>query len=1135
MAKEETAGTEGTGEEKTATPKEKTKVKKAKPAKAEKAAATKHNKGVWGLDLGQCGLKAIRLEERDGQVVATHFDYIEHAKILSQPDADKDALIREALETFLKRNSWKGDHLAIAVPGKSGLVRFVKLPPVEEKRIKDIVAFEARQQIPFSLEEVVWDFQKLGQGMVIEGMAIDTEIGLFAMKRDAIQRELQSYKDASMEVHTIQMSPLALANYLIYDQLKKDPPTGKQEDDDGSSSSNRCIAALDVGADESTLVVTNGGKTIMQRPVNIGGNHFTRALTKDLKLTFAKAEHIKRNATKGVGKDGPDLKTILAALKPVYSDFVNELQRALTYFSNTNRSAEITHLVGLGNAFKLPGLQKYLQEKLQIQVNLPESFERLDTREVDSQATFKDNLLSYAVAYGLGLQGLNKGTLKVNLLPPEIRFERMIRAKKPMAAAAAALLLLGLGGMAWRNYIGAKPYIDSRVIAEVDSAKKAKSTVDAGKSAYDNAVKATEDEKRKVESSVAGQQERLNWLELYSFVNEALPHADGTNLYSADAKPYFEGWRVPWTEWEKEIQAAPGPMQTKLKKDREQLATEWSAFFKVQPQQLTLLPLPANPLPDQKLETVHDQYTRARAAKQDFFRKMRGVDAYNLYANQRGLVRETAQGSNLPAGIADLPMVNIEAVNCRYTDKLDTFWTAAKADPAFKTSMNDWVRPASHVKTALEGAGWVVELRGYTFHWDAQNFLNKTLVENLALHGIRPKVIPVTPAQLAAGAKAAPAPMAVATSTPMPTPMPGMAPAASGTAGAQPAEGGMNPMGASPMGEGAATAEAAGPPPNAGPVVNRVSHVMLFAYALQDTSDRVNLSIAASGMLASLMGGGAGGGGGMAAMMGKGMMMGGGPSPGGEGGGDASGGAAGGSKRDAWVPIGGTGSASTGGGGMGGAVGVMGEGGPGAAPGGRGGPPKGMGGGAGGKAGMGPGAMPGMGGMPGMAGMGGMPGSSAGQTSSDRRTEFVVFFVWREPTPSDGLRHMLDASGGGEGGAAAASDGGATAGESAKLYSEKADPAAIRPDRPLPLQPRKPGLPASPEPPPPIVERAPEKPANPEGGSADPMGEQPADGAKPGTPAPMPGSPMPPATPAAPGAPMPAPTAGGDKPMAPKP
>src|SRR6476659_6166921 len=117
--------------------------------------------GVWGIDLGQCALKAIRLEDVEGQVTATNFDYIEHPKILSQPDADPDQLTREALETFLSRNTIKGDHVVISVPGQSGLARFVKLPPVEERKIADIVKFEAKQQIPFPLDEVVWDFQKL--------------------------------------------------------------------------------------------------------------------------------------------------------------------------------------------------------------------------------------------------------------------------------------------------------------------------------------------------------------------------------------------------------------------------------------------------------------------------------------------------------------------------------------------------------------------------------------------------------------------------------------------------------------------------------------------------------------------------------------------------------------------------------------------------------------------------------------------------------------------------------------------------------------------------------------------------------------------------------------------------------------
>src|SRR5437879_8423817 len=131
--------------------------------------------GVWGIDLGQCALKAIRLQEVDGELTATAFDYVEHPKILSQPDADPDQLTREALEKFLSRNSLKGDLVAISVPGQSGLARFVKLPPVEEKKIIDIVRFEANQQIPFPLDEVVWDFQEIGWGGVTDGFAKDTD------------------------------------------------------------------------------------------------------------------------------------------------------------------------------------------------------------------------------------------------------------------------------------------------------------------------------------------------------------------------------------------------------------------------------------------------------------------------------------------------------------------------------------------------------------------------------------------------------------------------------------------------------------------------------------------------------------------------------------------------------------------------------------------------------------------------------------------------------------------------------------------------------------------------------------------------------------------------------------------------
>src|SRR5258708_2209381 len=114
---------------------------------------------VWALDVGQAALKALKLVpgETDDKVVAEAFDYVEYPKILSQPDADADQLVREALGTFLERNDLKGCKVAIAVPGQAGLVKFIKLPPLEKKRIPDILKFDARQQIPFAPVEVVLD------------------------------------------------------------------------------------------------------------------------------------------------------------------------------------------------------------------------------------------------------------------------------------------------------------------------------------------------------------------------------------------------------------------------------------------------------------------------------------------------------------------------------------------------------------------------------------------------------------------------------------------------------------------------------------------------------------------------------------------------------------------------------------------------------------------------------------------------------------------------------------------------------------------------------------------------------------------------------------------------------------------
>ena len=65
---------------------------------------------AWGIDIGQCALKAIRCqydEKNPRKIIADAFDYIEYPTILTQPEADRDELVRATLKEFLDRNAKK--------------------------------------------------------------------------------------------------------------------------------------------------------------------------------------------------------------------------------------------------------------------------------------------------------------------------------------------------------------------------------------------------------------------------------------------------------------------------------------------------------------------------------------------------------------------------------------------------------------------------------------------------------------------------------------------------------------------------------------------------------------------------------------------------------------------------------------------------------------------------------------------------------------------------------------------------------------------------------------------------------------------------------------------------------------------
>ena len=469
---------------------------------------------VWGIDIGQCALKALRCRPHDKdekRLVVEAFDYIEYPKILTQPEANREELIKEALEQFVSRNDLAGEKVAIAVPGQSGLARFIKLPPVERKKIPDIVKYEARQQIPFALEDVVWDYQPL-IGSEDEGYAIETEVGLFAMKRDQVARHLKPLEDAGIDVEIIQLAPLAIYNFICFDRLNVEGPY-----DPANPPQSTVIISL--GTDTTDLVITNGYR-VWQRSIPIGGNHFTKALTKELKLTFAKAEHLKRNAMKS---ENP--KAIFQAMRPVFSDLVAEIQRSIGFFTSNNRNAKLGEMVALGNPMKLPGLQRFLSQNLDQQVKLVDQFNNLATGTATAGDQYKENQLTFGVAYGLCVQAQGHAQLRTNLLPDEIITTRLVKAKKPWAVAAVALLLVGLTINYFMHYAAllTANKDEPLMAAQLNAAKAIAST--AGNFTTENTNLVGQFDKvvttaKNLQSNVDG---RLLWLELFKAIDAAIP------------------------------------------------------------------------------------------------------------------------------------------------------------------------------------------------------------------------------------------------------------------------------------------------------------------------------------------------------------------------------------------------------------------------------------------------------------------------------------------------------------------------------------------------------------------------------------------------------------------------------------
>jgi len=381
----------------------------------------------WGIEVGANALKAIRLRRSGNEVRVADFDVIPFKKVLTTPDLDVEEAIRVNLDQFLLKHDVKRSNVAVAVPGHMAFARFAKLPPVEPRKIPDIVKFEAVQQIPFPIDEVEWDYQTFQ-----DPDSPDVEVGIFAITKTRLHPWLEHFRAMGIPVHQIVLSPVAVYNALSYDM--------------DLAGESRGTILLDIGTQATDLIITEGSR-VWLRTIPLGGNHFTEALVKSFKLSFSKAEKLKREAA-----TSKYARQIFQAMRPVFVDLVQEVQKSLGYYQSLNRDADLQRLIGLGSTFRLPGLQTFLKQQLQLEIQRLDQFQKIEA-EGREASTFAENALGLAPAYGLALQGLGMERVSCNLLPRPVVRQQVWKAKNKWFAASAAVVIGGVGlaygSLAW--------------------------------------------------------------------------------------------------------------------------------------------------------------------------------------------------------------------------------------------------------------------------------------------------------------------------------------------------------------------------------------------------------------------------------------------------------------------------------------------------------------------------------------------------------------------------------------------------------------------------------------------------------------------------------------------------------------
>ncbi|MCS6771280.1 MAG: type IV pilus assembly protein PilM [Kiritimatiellae bacterium] len=458
------------------------------------------------------------------------------APIAIDPQSDNDRIppTVSAIREIMQERGIKPGPVLMSVSGQSVFSRFVKLPPVDKDKVYQIILYEAQQNVPFPIQEVVWDYQLIGRG---EG---ELDVMLAAIKADIIVQLTDAVEQAGLQADLVDVAPMALYNCVRFNY----------------SDTKGCLLVIDIGARSTDLIFIEQGRVFI-RSVPVAGNAITQQIQREFDLSFEDAEEMKRAhafVAFGGAYEEPKSETadkVSKIVRNVMTRMHAEIDRSIKFYRSQQNGSAPTQVLLAGGTSIIPYTDVFLKEKLKVEIdylnpfiNVPVS-QAIDANEIGRHAHELPQLV------GLALRQVHECPIEINLLPPNVVQEKTFRRKQPILVMAA--LAVGLTVFIWALFFFRMASYSDEQLKQVRSRVAELEAVAAPLREAEAKVEALQNRLKVVDEVVA---KRIRWLKMLDAIRTAMPN----DLFLLSVTPVRQPAPDPAAEQQPAGDAPPGAL-----------------------------------------------------------------------------------------------------------------------------------------------------------------------------------------------------------------------------------------------------------------------------------------------------------------------------------------------------------------------------------------------------------------------------------------------------------------------------------------------------------------------------------------------------------------------------------------------